>query len=49
VEQIMSNQYSNERKRILYVDMWLGYPEEADWTEELYETFDNQRLLMEYH
>ena len=26
-----------------------GYPEEADWTEEPYENFDDKRLSMEYH
>jgi hypothetical protein len=49
VEEIMGSQYSKERKRVLYVVKWKGYLEEADWTEEPYENFDDKRLLMEYH
>ena len=49
VEEIMGSQYSKERKRVLYLVKWKGYPEEADWTEELYENFDDNRLLKEYH
>jgi hypothetical protein len=49
VEEIMGSQYSKERKRVLYLVKWKGYPEEADWTEEPYENFDDKRLLKEYH
>ena len=49
VEEVMGSQHSMERKRVLYLVKWKGYPEEADWTEEPYENFDDKRLLMEYH
>jgi hypothetical protein len=49
VEEIMGSQYSKERKLVLYLVKWKGYPEEADWTEEPYENFDDKRLLMENH
>ena len=45
----MGSQYSKERKRLLYLVKWKGYPEEVDWTEEPYENLDDKRLLKEYH
>jgi hypothetical protein len=48
-EEILGSQYSKERKRVLYLVKWKGYQEEADWTVEPYENFDDKRLLKEYH
>jgi hypothetical protein len=31
VDEIMGSQYSKERKRIVYLVKWKGYPDEADW------------------
>jgi hypothetical protein len=41
VEQLMSSQYNKERKWVLYLVKWNGYPEEADWTEKPYENIDD--------
>jgi hypothetical protein len=49
VEEIMGSQYSKERNRVLYLVKWKGYPDEADWTEEPYENFEDKGLLKEYH
>jgi hypothetical protein len=44
---MMGSQYSQERKRVLYLIKWMGYLEEADWTAEPYENFDDKRVLKE--
>jgi hypothetical protein len=49
VEEIMGSQYSNERKRVLYQVKWMGYADEAEWTEEPYENFEDKELLKQYH
>jgi hypothetical protein len=49
VQEIMGSQYSKERKRVLYLVKWKGYPAEADWTEEPYEIFEDKKFLKEYH
>ncbi|KAF8246582.1 S-adenosyl-L-methionine-dependent methyltransferase [Wilcoxina mikolae CBS 423.85] len=45
----MGSQYSKERKKVLYLVKWKGYPDEADWTEEPYENFHDKELLKDYH
>jgi hypothetical protein len=49
VEEIMGSQFNKERKKVLYLVKWKGYPDETDWTEEPYENFDNKKLLKEFH
>jgi hypothetical protein len=49
VEEIMGSQYSKEWKQVFYLVQWKGYSEEADWTKESYENFDDKRLLKEYY
>jgi len=49
VEEIMGSQFNKECKKVLYLVKWKGYPEETDWTEELYENFDDKKLLKEFH
>jgi hypothetical protein len=44
----MRSQHSKEQIQFFYLVKWKGYPEEADWTEESYENFDDKRLLKEY-
>ena len=34
VEEIMGSHYNAERKKVLYLIKWKGYPEESKWTEE---------------
>ena len=34
VEEIMGSHYNAERKQVLYLIKWKGYPEESEWTEE---------------
>ena len=34
VEEIKGSHYDAIRKKVLYLIMWKGYPEESDWTEE---------------
>ena len=48
VVEVMGSQYSKEWEQVLYLVKWKGYPEEADWTEETYENFNDKRLLVEY-
>jgi hypothetical protein len=45
----MGSQCSKEQKQVLNQVKWKGYAEEADWTEEPYENYDDKKLLMEYH
>jgi len=49
VDEIMGSQFNKERKRVLYLVKWKGYPEETDWTEKPYENFDDRELLKEFH
>jgi len=49
VEEIMGSQFNKERKKVLYLVKWKGYPEETHWTEEPYENFDDKKLLREFH
>jgi transposase InsO family protein len=34
VDEVMSSQYDTDRKKVLYLIKWEGYPEQSDWTEE---------------
>jgi len=36
VEEIMRSQFNKERKKVLYLVKWKGYPDKTDWTEEPY-------------
>jgi len=49
VEEIMGSQFNKEWKIVLYLVKWKGYTEETDWTEELYENFNDNKLLKEFH
>jgi hypothetical protein len=49
VEQIMGSLFKKERKWVPYLVNCKGYPEEADWTEEPYDNFDDKRLLKQYY
>jgi len=49
VEEIMGSQFNKERKWVLYLVKWKGYPKETDWTEEPYENFDDKKLLREFY
>jgi hypothetical protein len=49
VEDIMGSQFNKEKKKVLYLVKWKGYPDETDWTEEPYENFNDKKLLREFH
>jgi hypothetical protein len=49
VEEIMGSQFNKERKKVLYLVKWKGYPDETDCIEEPYENFDNKKLLKQFH
>ena len=33
-DEIMGSQYNTQEKKVLYLIMWEGYPEESEWIEE---------------
>jgi len=53
VEEVMSSveRGRGNNKRILYLVKWLDYPEQKDWTEELFDNFSEGGLekLQEFH
>jgi hypothetical protein len=34
VEEIMGSHYNTDRRKVLYLIRWKGYPDESEWTEE---------------
>jgi hypothetical protein len=45
----MGSQLNKKRKRVLYLVKWKRYSEETDWTDGLYENFNDKKLLREFH
>ena len=48
VEEIMGSHYNAERKQVLYLIKWKGYPEESEWTEEPLEHLPHE-LVRSFH
>ena len=48
VDEIMGSQYSTNKKKVLYLIKWEGYPEESEWTEEPLQHLP-RALVREFH